>query len=233
MVPTNQAAPLRLDSLDQALQRVALGDAGAFGDIVYMTLSDVYRFACRLLADQSAAEAMLPRAYNRLTEAAHLGESGGVISPFLMLYRNVFLFSLDALKACPVALCQAPEDEARSAPPAPAPSPAQVAMMDLSKWLASLSPWGRATWVMRMLEGRNVEEMAQILGCGAEEVQSTATRTQTIFEHAFGYEAPGRIESWRKATAALTPPHGLKVRLKLSRSVARLVGGTDRWIPRE
>jgi RNA polymerase sigma-70 factor (ECF subfamily) len=121
----------------------------------------LYRLARRLAGDPEEARDLVQEAFVRLARSAAL--EGATPAGEAWLVRTLVNLCRDRQRRLRVRHRAAGRIEA-AAPPAGNPEDAAVARATVDAALARLSPRRRAVIVLRELEGREVSEIARILG---------------------------------------------------------------------
>jgi RNA polymerase sigma-70 factor, ECF subfamily len=168
-----------LDGLEQAAERVARGDAGAFRRIVDSTADGLVRLAARMLGSVSDAEEVVQeafvKAYRSLTEGSFDHRS----SVRTWLYRIVTRTAIDALRSRRRRLETSDvELEGTPGPDAVAAADARVALRELSDWLDALPGDQRAAILLKAVEGLTTPEIAAILECSEGAVEQRLVRAR-------------------------------------------------------
>src|SRR5438093_13313791 len=107
--------------------QAARGDHAAFRRIVDSTKDAMYRLACRLLGNPSAAEDALQDAYLKVYQALLQGGFSGEAKLETWMYRIVTNTCLDALRRRPRTAAPTERDE----PHAAVSAEARVALLEL------------------------------------------------------------------------------------------------------
>ena len=169
----------------RVMERFAAGDRAAARDLTDRFLPLCYRLACRLLSVRAEAEDVAQEAMVRLFAKAPdwQGERARISS---WLYRVTANLATDRLRARPTLPI-----EAADAVPAPGPGP-EAALTDRARLLAlqaaldGLPERQRLAIVLSQIEGVPQAEVAQVMGCGIEAVESLVARGKKGLAAALG-----------------------------------------------
>ena len=173
----------RADAL--SMERFAAGDRAAARDLTERFLPLCYRLAYRLLSVPAEAEDVAQEAMMRLFAKAPdwQGERARIST---WLYRVTANLATDRLRARPTLPI-----EAADAVPAPGPGP-EAALTDRARLLAlqaaldGLPERQRLAIVLSQIEGLAQAEVAQVMGCGIEAVESLVARGKKGLAAALG-----------------------------------------------
>ncbi|MFH8462735.1 RNA polymerase sigma factor [Streptomyces sp. NPDC017991] len=167
--------------------RAAEGDEDAFAVLVQSHAPALIRLATRLLGGRAEAEDAVQdafiNAWRRLPEFHHRSSFG------TWMYRIVTNRCLNVLRARkPVAPLEAARDLAA---PEHSASPARIAeardaVRELGEALDQLSVEQRACWVLRELDGRSYEFIADTVGISQEAVRARVFRARRCLTQAMG-----------------------------------------------
>ncbi|MEV1022867.1 RNA polymerase sigma factor [Streptomyces sp. NPDC050264] len=167
--------------------RAAEGDEDAFAALVQGHAPALIRLATRLLGTRSEAEDAVQEAF--ISAWRRLPEFHGRASFGTWTYRIVTNRCLNILRA------RKPEASLEAAGEVPAPehavSPARIteargAVRDLRDALEQLSAEQRACWVLRELDGRSYEFIADAVGISQEAVRGRVFRARRCLTQALG-----------------------------------------------
>nr|WP_240982214.1 sigma-70 family RNA polymerase sigma factor [Streptomyces sp. S3(2020)] len=167
--------------------RAAEGDEDAFAVLVQRHAPALLRLATRLLGSRTEAEDAVQDAF--ISAWRRLPEFHGRSAFGTWIYRIVTNRCLNVLRARrPLAPLEAVGEL-----PAPehAVSPARIteardAVRDLRDALDLLSAEQRACWVLRELDGRSYEFVADAVGISQEAVRARVFRARRCLTHALG-----------------------------------------------
>jgi RNA polymerase sigma-70 factor, ECF subfamily len=154
--------------------QAARGDHAAFRRIVDSTKDGMFRLACRLLGNASAAEDALQDAYIKVYQALIAGGFSGEAKLETWMYRIVTNTCLDALRRRTRVAPPALDEE----PHASVSTEARLALGELEKWLGELPDEQRAVVVLRCVEGLSTAETAQALDVSEGAVEQRLVRAR-------------------------------------------------------
>ncbi|MEU8934582.1 sigma-70 family RNA polymerase sigma factor [Streptomyces sp. NPDC048409] len=167
--------------------RAAEGDEDAFAALVRRHAPVLIRLATRLLGTPAEAEDAVQDAF--LSAWRRLPEFHGEASFGTWMYRIVTNRCLNVLRARrPVAPLEAAGEVAAAEH---ATSPARItegrdAVRELREALGLLSAEQRACWVLRELDGRSYEFIAEAVGISQEAVRARVFRARRCLTQALG-----------------------------------------------
>ncbi|MFJ5264772.1 RNA polymerase sigma factor [Streptomyces sp. NPDC088387] len=167
--------------------RAAEGDEDAFGVLVQHHGPALLRLATRLLGTRAEAEDAVQDAF--LSAWRRLPEFQGRSSFATWMYRIVTNRCLNVLRSRrPVAQL---EDAADVAAPEYTVSPARISegrdgVRELRAALDELSAEQRACWVLREVDGRSYEFIADAVGISQEAVRARVFRARRCLTQALG-----------------------------------------------
>jgi RNA polymerase sigma-70 factor (ECF subfamily) len=150
-----------VDSDQEVITRVIAGDRDAFSSLIRRYSDPLYRHALGMTGSPDVAEDILQtsfiKAYN------HLGEVRGRFDAWL--FRIVANGCKDWLKNIRRTHVSYEEDDQPSSYATPDEDLDRTELrMDLDEALAQLAPSLREAFIMKHVEGRSYEEMADLLG---------------------------------------------------------------------
>ena len=150
-----------IDSDQEVITRVIAGDRNAFSLLIHRYSDPLYRHALGMTGSPDVAEDILQtsfiKAYN------HLGEVRGRFDAWL--FRIVANGCKDWLKNIRRTHVSYEEDDQPSGYASPDEDLDRTELrMDLDEALAKLAPSLREAFIMKHVEGRSYEEMADLLG---------------------------------------------------------------------
>ena len=150
-----------VDSDQEVITRVISGDSDAFSSLIRRYSDPLYRHALGMTGSPDVAEDILQtsfiKAYN------HLGEVRGRFDAWL--FRIVANGCKDWLKNIRRTHVSYEEDDQPSTYATPDEDLDRTELrMDLDEALAQLAPSLREAFIMKHVEGRSYEEMADLLG---------------------------------------------------------------------
>ena len=153
--------PAEVDSDQEVITRVTAGDRDAFSLLIKRYSDPLYRHALGMTGSPDVAEDILQtsfiKAYN------HLGEVRGRFDAWL--FRIVANGCKDWLKNIRRTHVSYEEDDQPSSYATPDEDLDRTELrMDLDEALAQLAPSLREAFIMKHVEGRSYEEMADLLG---------------------------------------------------------------------
>jgi RNA polymerase sigma-70 factor, ECF subfamily len=153
--------PTEVDSDQDVITRVIAGDRDAFSSLIRRYSDPLYRHALGMTGSPDVAEDILQtsfiKAYN------HLGEVRGRFDAWL--FRIVANGCKDWLKNIRRTHVSYEEDDQPSSYATPDEDLDRTELrMDLDEALAQLAPSLREAFIMKHVEGRSYEEMADLLG---------------------------------------------------------------------
>ncbi len=174
-----------MDDLDDAVRRVAAGDAAAFRRIVAATSATLVRLGARITGSQSEAEDVVQEAYVKAFQAISGGRFEQRAKVATWLRQIVTHGAIDALRG-------------RARRPVPSETvddvgfgvegsaDARVALAELDDLLRELPPEQRAAVVLQSVEGHAVSEIAVIMGCSEGAVEQRLVRARATLRERLG-----------------------------------------------
>jgi len=191
------------DSLDQAMDRYAQGDASAFS-LLYAGLEVKLRsFLMRLTGAPPLAEDLLQETFMRIHRARGRFERGGAVIPWVYaIARNVWLDHVRAAKTRGHRPRDRKDDPPpsgalASAPTGPDADSEQVAIARetaslVEQVLARLPAAQREAFVLLRYEGMSVAEAAEVLGSTTSAVKLRAFRAYEALRAALDQHRRGQ-----------------------------------------
>jgi RNA polymerase sigma-70 factor (ECF subfamily) len=158
---TQTAAPTEVDSDQEIIGRVIAGDRDAFATLINRYSDPLYRHALGMTGSPDVAEDILQTSFIKAYH--HLGEVRGRFDAWL--FRIVANGCKDWLKNIRRTHLSYDEDDQPSNFNTPDQDLDRTELRsDLDQALAELAPSLREAFVMKHVEGRSYEEMADLLG---------------------------------------------------------------------
>lgn len=150
-----------VDSDQEVIARVIAGDRDAFAALIQRYSDPLYRHALGMTGSPDVAEDILQTSF--IKAFSHLGEVRGRFDAWL--FRIVANGCKDWLKNIRRSHVSYEEDDQPSGYSTPDEDLDRTELrMDLDEALAQLAPSLREAFVMKHVEGRSYEEMADLLG---------------------------------------------------------------------
>nr|WP_202538134.1 sigma-70 family RNA polymerase sigma factor [Streptomyces sp. SID8379] len=172
---------------DQLTVRAKEGDEEAFAELVARHAPALLRLAVRLLDDRADAEDAVQEAF--ISAWRRLPEFRGEAGFGTWMYRIVTNRCLNVLRS------RKPQASLDVAPEAAAPdhtvapdrlAEGHFAMRDLQQALSRLSAEQRACWILRELDGRSYEFIAETIGITEQAVRARVFRARRSLTTALG-----------------------------------------------
>jgi RNA polymerase sigma-70 factor, ECF subfamily len=159
---TEPAVPLaEVDSDQEVISRVIAGDRDAFASLIGRYSDPLYRHALGMTGSPDVAEDILQTSFIKAYQ--HLGEVRGRFDAWL--FRIVANGCKDWLKNIRRTHLSYDEDDQPSSYATPDEDLDRTELrQDLDGALAQLAPSLREAFIMKHVEGRSYEEMADLLG---------------------------------------------------------------------
>ena len=158
---TDTTLPTEVDSDQDIISRVIAGDRDAFGTLINRYSDALYRHALGMTGSPDVAEDILQTSFIKAYH--HLGEVRGRFDAWL--FRIVANGCKDWLKNIRRSHLSYDEDDQPSNFTTPDEDLDRTELrQDLDGALAELAPSLREAFVMKHVEGRSYEEMADLLG---------------------------------------------------------------------
>jgi RNA polymerase sigma-70 factor (ECF subfamily) len=158
---TDTTLPTEVDSDQDIISRVIAGDRDAFGTLINRYSDALYRHALGMTGSPDVAEDILQTSFIKAYH--HLGEVRGRFDAWL--FRIVANGCKDWLKNIRRSHLSYDEDDQPSSLTTPDEDLDRTELrQDLDGALAELAPSLREAFVMKHVEGRSYEEMADLLG---------------------------------------------------------------------
>ncbi len=170
-----------MDSLEQAAERVALGDDAAFDVSVASTSARLLRLAARLMGSIEEGEDVLQDAYIRAHRSLADGAFDRRARVETWIQRIVTNAAIDALRARrrrPAA----PVNDVASAEPAcdgASLSEARLALAELDAWLGDLPGDQRTALTLKAVEEMSSSEIADSMGLTEGAVEQLLARARS------------------------------------------------------
>ena len=169
--------------LQDAVRRVALGDAQAFRAIVEATAPRLHRLALRMTADEDAARDVVQEAYVSAHCAMASGKWKGESKVETWLYRIVVNTALNDRRSR--------TRRERLAHPFPAPPTSPETSAEVTRVMAlvrELPPDQRTALVLKELEGHTSAEIGALLGCSEGAVEQRLVRARETLRNRLGHD---------------------------------------------
>lgn len=158
---TNTAVSAEVDSDQEIIGRVIAGNRDEFGTLINRYSDALYRHALGMTGSPDVAEDILQTSFIKAYH--HLGEVRGRFDAWL--FRIVANGCKDWLKNIRRSHVSYDEDDQPSSFASPAEDLDRTELrQDLDRALTELAPSLREAFIMKHVEGRSYEEMADLLG---------------------------------------------------------------------
>ena len=196
MEAPRQSAGGWINSDDSVLVAAHLdGDPRAFGELVTRFQARLLNFVYRMIGDRERAEDLVQEAFVRVHRHLHRFDRTRKFSTWIYtIASNLAKNELRNRGRSPLVLYESarPETDADQRPiefedPASRPDDlfARRHLKDLvDRTVAGLAPHHRVVFVLRELEGRSYEEIAEITSCNLGTVKSRLNRARHAFAEA-------------------------------------------------
>jgi RNA polymerase sigma-70 factor (ECF subfamily) len=181
------------EELVRRCQRALPGDTRAFEQLLAFYKERVYATAYRLMGNQQEAEDQAQEVFLKVyRNIKRLDEPATVTSWIYRITTNTCLDALDQQKRRPNMWPLNPPDGARDVEvhyvDPRTPTPEESALRHelrhcLEQTLTQLDDRDRATLVLREIEGRSYQEIAEILALGLSAVKMRIHRARLAFQH--------------------------------------------------
>lgn len=172
----------------QVVQRYLAGDERAFDELVRRYQGRLLRFVHRMIGDLERSEDLVQEAFVRVFQHVHRFDQSKKFSTWVYtIARNLARSELRNSSNRVEVLCQnfAEEDDPMEwADPSPGPDELyrkRRLRETVEDAVAMLPEKYRAVFVLRELEGRSYEEIAEIADCPVGSVKSTLNRARQHF----------------------------------------------------
>jgi RNA polymerase sigma-70 factor (ECF subfamily) len=193
------------EELARWCQRALPDDPRPFELLVARYQRRVFAVAYRLMGNQQEAEDQAQEAFVKIYRSITRLDDPALLTAWI--YRIVTNTCLDALTARqrrPAGLpLTPPEDTLVKEPQAPLPTPEEVALQHelrecLEQTLRELEPAERAMIVLRDVDGRAYQEIAETLRLGLSAVKMRIHRARLAFQSLLNRICP---DAWRAASS--------------------------------
>jgi RNA polymerase sigma-70 factor, ECF subfamily len=166
-----------LSNLDGAVARFLKGDTAAFQEVVDATSARLVRLSARMLGNMADAEDVVQEAYVKAYRSLLDGQFDRRAKVETWLYRIVVNAAIDARRkrARREPVLEIPEDTAAADD---SPIEARLALAEIADWLGALPADQQAALVLKVVEGRESAEIAEILGCSEGAVEQRLVRAR-------------------------------------------------------
>jgi len=201
--------PLSPEELVRRCQQTLPDDTRAFELLVAHYKERVFAAAYRIMGNRQDAEDQAQEVFLKVfRNIKRLEEPTTVTSWIYRITTNTCLDALEKQKHRPAQAPLTPQGDERDAEPIYAdertPTPEQAALHRelrhcLETTLAQLDARDRTTLVLREIEGRSYQEIAESLALGLSAVKMRIHRARLAFQHLLDRICPG---AWREDRAA-------------------------------
>jgi RNA polymerase sigma-70 factor (ECF subfamily) len=166
-----------LSNLEGAVARFLKGDTAAFQELVDATSARLVRLGARMLGNMADAEDVVQEAYVKAYRSLLDGQFDRRAKVETWLYRIVVNAAIDARRkrARREPTLEITEDTALADD---APIETRLALAEIADWLGALPPDQHAALVLKVVEGRESSEIAEILGCSEGAVEQRLVRAR-------------------------------------------------------
>jgi RNA polymerase sigma-70 factor (ECF subfamily) len=166
-----------LSQLEGAVARFLNGDTAAFQEVVDATSARLVRLSARMLGNMADAEDVVQEAYVKAYRSLLDGQFDRRSKVETWLYRIVVNAAIDARRkrARRETSLEMAQDMAAAAD---SPIEARLALVEIADWLGALPPDQQAALVLKVVEGRESAEIAEILGCSEGAVEQRLVRAR-------------------------------------------------------
>jgi RNA polymerase sigma-70 factor, ECF subfamily len=166
-----------LSHLEGAVARFLKGDTAAFQEVVDATSARLVRLSARMLGNMADAEDVVQEAYVKAYRSLLDGQFDRRAKVETWLYRIVVNAAIDARRkrARRETSLEIAQDMAAVAD---SPIEARLALVEIADWLGALPPDQQAALVLKVVEGRESAEIAEILGCSEGAVEQRLVRAR-------------------------------------------------------
>lgn len=196
--------PLPVEQLVRLCQRTLPDDTRAFEQLVHQYKGMVFVTAYRLMGDRHEAEDQAQEVFIKVYRGIKALDQPATFSGWISrITVNTCLDALAKQKRRPATTSLAPmKDEGEEAPQyadQQMPTPEQAAVRRelrrcLERTLAELDTTGRAMILLRDIENRPYQELAETLGIGLSAVKMRIHRARLAFQEALARICP---DAWR------------------------------------
>jgi RNA polymerase sigma-70 factor (ECF subfamily) len=197
----NRVESLPPEELVRRCQRALPYDTRAFEALVAHYKARVFAIAYRLMGNRQEAEDQAQEAFLKVyRHIGQLEDPATVTSWICRITTNTCLDALDKQKRRPSTTPITPPNPDWDEEPAYAdtrmPTPEEAALRSelrrcLEATLAQLDPRERATLILREIEGRSYQEIAETLALGLSAVKMRIHRTRLAFQRLLDRICPG------------------------------------------
>jgi RNA polymerase sigma-70 factor, ECF subfamily len=166
-----------LSNLEGAVARFLKGDTAAFQEVVDATSARLVRLSARMLGNMADAEDVVQEAYVKAYRSLLDGQFDRRAKVETWLYRIVVNAAIDARRkrARREPVLEIPEDTTAADD---SPIEARLALAEIADWLGALPADQQAALVLKVVEGRESAEIAEILGCSEGAVEQRLVRAR-------------------------------------------------------
>ena len=182
---TNSAEPDDWQHNEQdIIRRAQQRDTDASRELVQRFYGKVYKLACRFLTNPEDAKDIAQETFLRAFAAIDRFDLSLSFAPWIRkIAMNLITDAIRArYKKKSVSLESAPEMEDDGSDPTAKPAAAEQKAI-VRKLVDALPPKYRTVLVLRDMEGYNVEEVANMLGCPRATVRWRLHQARKIFKH--------------------------------------------------
>ena len=166
-----------MSNLEGAVARFLKGDTAAFQEVVDATSARLVRLSARMLGNMADAEDVVQEAYVKAYRSLLDGQFDRRAKVETWLYRIVVNSAIDARRkrARREPVLEISEDTAAAGD---SPIEARLALAEIADWLGALPADQQAALVLKVVEGRESAEIAEILGCSEGAVEQRLVRAR-------------------------------------------------------
>ena len=199
--------PLALEELVRRCQRAGPGDTRPFEQLVALYKERVFRLCYRMMGNYQEAEDQAQEAFLKVYRNVRTLEDPATFTSWIYrLATNTCLDALARQRRRPDGISLTPTDDKGDEPPAYAdermPTPEQAVLQRelrqcLETTLAGLEPRDRATLVLREVEGRSYQEIAEALTIGLSAAKMRIHRARLAFQQLLDRVCPDVWQSDR------------------------------------
>jgi RNA polymerase sigma-70 factor, ECF subfamily len=168
-----------LSHLEGAVARFLKGDTAAFQEIVDATSTRLVRLSARMLGNMADAEDVVQEAYVKAYRSLLDGQFDRRAKVETWLYRIVVNAAIDARRKRARRETNLEMEMAEDmATAGVSPIEARLALAEIADWLGALPADQQAALVLKVVEGRESAEIAEILGCSEGAVEQRLVRAR-------------------------------------------------------
>lgn len=165
-----------MSNLEGAVARFLKGDTAAFQEVVDATSARLVRLGARMLGNMADAEDVVQEAYVKAYRSLLEGQFDRRAKVETWLYRIVVNAAIDARRKR--TRREPATDAAEDVAGADSPVEARLALAEIADWLGALPADQQAALVLKVVEGRESAEIAEILGCSEGAVEQRLVRAR-------------------------------------------------------